>query len=472
MPEGTRLFSVAERGDEPRSHGSKVSDFMADWVEHRLETDAALRARARRVIPGGMYGHQSVAALPKEFPQFMARGVGSHVWDVDGNEYVDLMCGYGPVLVGHRHPRVEEAAEQQAAEADCQNGPSARMVELAEALTHRVQHADWALFAKNGTDATTQCVTISRAETGRRKVLMAADAYHGAAPWCTHRGLGILPEDQAHFLYFRYNDLASVEAAASKAGDDLAGVLVSPIRHDLGVDQELPDPAFASGIRRVCDRAGAVLILDDVRCGFRLSTGSSWEPLGIAPDLSAWSKAIANGYSLAAVLGRESLADAASSIFTTGSFWFSAVSMAASLATIDVLEDEGTLEHTVRAGTLLHDGLSSLAREHDVQITLSGPVQMPFLTFVGDQDFTIANEFSRVAIMGGVWLHPRHNWFLSGALTDADVAKVLEVANRAFTAAKTVQDRFLEDGASGGEDVDQRDVDQETSVLTQTTTQR
>src|SRR5215472_3143989 len=272
---------------------------------HSLTTDAALRARAAAVIPGGMYGHQSAAGLPPGFPQFMAHGNGARVWDVDGNEYVDLMCSYGPVILGHHHPRVDAAARAQQLAADCQNAPSPRMVELAEALTSTVAHADWAMFAKNGTDATTLALMIARAATGRRKILAARGSYHGAAPWCTPRPGGTTAEDRAHLRYFTYNDLASAHEAAQAAGGDLAGVIVTPFRHDIGLDQELADPEFARGLRALCDRAGAALILDDVRCGFRLHLGGSWEPLGVAPDLSAWSKAIANGYALAAVLGRE-----------------------------------------------------------------------------------------------------------------------------------------------------------------------
>jgi glutamate-1-semialdehyde 2,1-aminomutase len=405
---------------------------VSHGAEDRLAVDAGLRARARRVIPGGLYGHQNVAPLPRGYPQFMSRGLGSHVWDVDGNEYIDLMCSYGPVLLGHRHPRVDAAAAAQAAAGDCQNGPSARIVELAEALTATVDHADWAIFSKNGTDATTQCVTIARAATGKRKILVAEGAYHGAAPWCTPGPAGVVAEDRAHLIQFRYNDLASVEAALDEAGDDVAGIVVSPIRHDVNRDLELPAPSFAAGVRAACDRAGAVLILDDVRCGLRLHHGSSWEPLEISPDLSAWSKAIANGYALGAVLGTSALADAARSIFTTGSFWFAAVSMAASLATLEVLAEEDTVGRTVKMGTMLRAGLADQASARGIGVSLSGPVQMPFLTFAGDDDFALANVFARRAILEGVYLHPRHNWFVSGAMDEADVDQVLRVTDGAF----------------------------------------
>ena len=415
-------------------------------VADRLSVDAGLRARARKVIPGGLYGHQNVAALPPGYPQFMSHGLGAHVWDVDGNEYIDLMCSYGPVLLGHRHPRVEDAAARQAAQGDCQNGPSPRLVELAEAMTATVAHADWAIFSKNGTDATTQCVTIARAATGRRKILVAKGAYHGAAPWCTPGPSGVLPEDQAHLIGFRFNDMASVEAAVAEAGDDVAGILVSPIRHDFGVDLELPDPSFAAGLRALCDRSGAVLILDDVRCGLRLHHGSSWEPLGVAPDLSAWSKAIANGYALGAVLGRAALAGAARSIYTTGSFWFSAVSMAASLATLEVLGDEDTVGRTVETGRRLRAGLAEQASGCGLDVRLSGPVQMPFMTFAGDLDFALADTFARSAVLGGVYLHPRHNWFVSGAMDESDVDRVLETTNAAFDEVVRVADGALPAG--------------------------
>ena len=150
--------------------------------------DRQLRERARAVIPGGMYGHQ--AAPGAAYPQFMRGGRGARVWDVDGNEYVDLMCSYGPVVLGHQHPTVEAAARAQADIGDCMNAPGPVMVDLAELLVRTVRHADWAIFAKNGTDATTMCCTIARAQTGRSKILVAKGAYHGAAPWCTPRPAG------------------------------------------------------------------------------------------------------------------------------------------------------------------------------------------------------------------------------------------------------------------------------------------
>jgi glutamate-1-semialdehyde 2,1-aminomutase len=395
--------------------------------------DEQLRRRARAVIPGGMYGHQSAGPLPPAFPQFMREGLGARVWDVDGNEYVDLMCSYGPVVLGHRHPAVEAAAAAQAELADCQNGPAAVMVNLAELLVDTVQHADWAMFAKNGTDATTICCTIARAHTGRSRILVATGAYHGAAPWCTPRPAGVTAEDRANLGYYTFNDLASVTAAVA-AGPEVAGIVVSPFKHDAGFDQELVDPEFARGLRELCTRTGAALILDDVRCGFRLHLGSSWEPIGVMPDLSAWSKAIANGHPLAAVLGSARFADAAASIFVTGSFWFSATAMAAAIATIGALRDEGAIEAMDRAGTALRAGIMQQAADRGIAVNYTGPAAMPYLTFAGDREHELASTFAGAALRAGVYLHPRHNWFVSAAMTEADLAAALAATNAGFAA--------------------------------------
>ncbi len=398
--------------------------------------DGELRRRAAAVIPGGMYGHQSANPLPAQYPQFMAGGKGARVWDADGNSYVDLMCSYGPVVLGHQHPRVEEAARAQAALADCQNGPAPAMVELAELFVATVRHADWAMFAKNGTDATTMCCTIARAATGRNRILVAHGAYHGALPWCTPRPAGVTEADRVNLGHYTFNDLASARAAVEEAGSDLAAIVVSPFKHDAGIDQELVDPAFARGLRELCDATGAALILDDVRCGFRMALGSSWEPIGVDPDLSAWSKAIANGYPLAAVLGSEAFRAGASEIYVTGSFWFAAVPMAAGIATINALREEGGIEAMERAGTALRDGIVAQAASWGLEINYTGPVQMPYLTFAGDEDYTLGRLFAARALERGAYLHPRHNWFVSAAMTDDDVAAALAAADEAFAAVR------------------------------------
>jgi glutamate-1-semialdehyde 2,1-aminomutase len=398
--------------------------------------DQRLRARARRVVPGGMFGHMRASGLPAGYPQFFERGEGCHLWDVDGRRYVDFMCSWGPIILGHKHPAVTEAVRRQMAAGDCLNGPTERMVELAERLVRLVPHADWALFSKNGTDATTICVTISRAASGRRKILAARGAYHGAVPWCTPHPLGVTAEDRAHLIEYVYNDVSSLEAAVDKAGDDLAGVIVSAFRHDYGFDQELPSAEFAKRARELCDDKGAALIVDDVRAGFRLTLRGSWDLLGVQPDLSAWSKAIANGYALSAVIGNDSMRDAASRLFVTGSFWCSAVSMAAAIATLDELERIDGPRVMRDLGQRFRDGIAKQAAEAGVGVRQSGPPQMPTILFENDPDFAIGERFSAEALKRGVYLHPRHNMFLSSAHTVDDIDFALEVTSEAFAALK------------------------------------
>lgn len=397
--------------------------------------DAALRARALRVVPGGMWGHQNAAKLPSRYPQFFARADGARIWDVDGNSYADFMCSWGPIILGHHAPEVEDAVRRQQARGDCMNGPGEAMVELAELLVDTIPHADWVQFSKNGTDATTVAVTIARAGTGRRKILVARGAYHGAVPWCSPSLAGVTAEDRAHLLHYDYNDIASLQAAVDQAGSDLAGILVSAFRHDIGRDQELPTPAFAQAVRAACDAAGAALVLDDVRAGFRLHPGGSWELYGVRPDLSAWSKAIANGYALAAVTGADRFRDAATQVYTTGSFWCSSMSMAAAVATLKVLRRGEAIPHMERLGTRLREGLGTLAGQHGLSIRQTGPVQMPMVLFDDDPDFHKADAFCNAALEHGVYFHPRHNMFLCAAHTENDVETALHAAGFGFAAA-------------------------------------
>ncbi len=394
--------------------------------------DSALRARAAKVIPGGMYGHLHARNLPPGYPQFYARADGCRVWDVDGREYLDFMCSWGPVIAGHKHPAIDEAARKQAEQGDCMNGPTAKLVELSERLVGMLPHADWAMFQKNGSDATTAALMIARAGSRKRKILLAKGAYHGAVPWCTPSVAGVTAEDRAHLIYFTFNDIASLEAAAREAGDDLAAVLVSAFRHDLGTPQEMPRADFARAVRALCDRQGAALVIDEVRAGMRLSLQGSWEALGVRPDICAWSKAIANGYALAAVTGNDAFRQAAQQIYITGSFWMGGVAMAAAIATLDVLESSNAIQHFEQMGQRLRDGLQRQAERHGVRISQTGPAQLPLVLFADDADYSRGARFMAEALKHGVYLHHRHNMFLSLAHTARDIDHALQVTDRAF----------------------------------------
>ena len=399
--------------------------------------DAGLRERARKVVPGGVYGHLSVNRMPPGYPQFWARGEGARIWDVDGKEYIDLMCSFGPILLGHSHPKVDEAAKAALDGGDLFNGPGPVMVELAERLVDEVAHADWVMFSKNGNDATTLAVVVARAATGRSKVLVARGSYHGIAGWSLGPdATGMTPQDHANTIFFEYNDLASVESAVSLAGDDVAAIVVTPIRHDVFRDLEPPDPAFARGLRALCDRIGAVLIFDDVRCGLRLDTRGSWEALGVRPDLSAWSKSLANGHALAALMGAEPLRDAAKRVTATGSFWLAGAPMASALATLDAFDEIDGIAVMRESGQRLQDGLREQAVSHGLQVSVTGPPQLPFLSFADDPDWAKAARWSSGCAAHGVYLHPVHNWFLSTAHDAETIDRALSGTDAAFAAVR------------------------------------
>lgn len=403
----------------------------------RYAESEALLERARRVVPGGVYGHQSPRmVVGGAYPYFFARGEGCRVWDVDGNEYVDLMCSYGPIVVGHRHPRVEEAARRQMAEGDCFNAPSPRWVELAERLVALTPFADWAAFAKNGSDVCTWSVAVAREHTGRPLVAKADGAYHGAHAWCTPAPAGVTPADTANVRTFIYNDLDSVRAVVDAHGGQLAAIIVSPFRHDAFHDQELPVEGFLSGVRALCDARGIVMILDDVRAGFRLHLGGSGERFGVRPDLACYAKALANGYPLAACVGRDALKAAAERVYFTGSYFTSAVPMAAALACLDELERGDGVAQMAAMGLRLQRGLEQQAVAHGLPITYSGPPAMPFMTFDGDVKFARSRAFAAACAAGGVYLTPYHNWFLSAAHQERDIDQVLAVTDAAFAAAR------------------------------------
>lgn len=416
--------------------GSSVVEATAPVAaSSSLSADADLRARARKVIPGGMYGHLDARNMPSGSPQFFRGAEGASVWDVDGKEYLDFMCSWGPMVLGHRNRRVEAAVAKQLSIGDCLDGPTTHLVDLAERLVDKVAHADWAMFCKNGTDATSMAITVARAATGRRHILMANGSYHGIATWSARPDAkGVTPEELANTGRFEYNDLASLEAAVDAAGGDVAAIVLTPVRHDVKRDLEDATPEFARGVRVLCDRIGSVLILDEVRCGYRIDHRGSWEPLGVRPDLSAWSKAIANGYPLACLLGAESLNDAAQSITVTGSFWLGAVPLAAGLATFAEVEESGAIEVMGRSGNLFCAGLREQALSYGLSVSVTGPPQLPFMTFAGDSDFSQASLWAGACVADGLYIHPTHNWFISSAHDEAVVRQALEITDRAFSA--------------------------------------
>lgn len=406
---------------------------MAEWSHPKGD---ALFERARRVIPGGVYGHQNPAYLVDGvFPRFLVEADGCRVRDTDGHEYVDFLCSYGPMVLGYRHPVVEAAAEEQRRRCDSGNLPAPNVVELAEKLVGLTAGMDWAMFAKNGSDVCTWALAVARRATGRDLVAMVGGTYHGVHGWCNPSGRGFPELDRTGVVRFAWNDADALEALFREHDGRIAAVITTPFRHEARFDSVMPAPGFFERVRELCTSRGAVMVLDDVRAGFRLHLGGSLQRFGVTPDMTVYSKAMANGYPLAAMLGADALRKAATEVFVTGTFFTQAVPIAASIATLDEIVRRDALGHMERVGRRLCDGLAARAAAAGLAVTISGPPAIPFLTFDADEgSLARSRAFAAEAVRRGAFFHPAHNWFVSAAHEDADIDFALDAAEAGLSA--------------------------------------
>lgn len=402
----------------------------------RYQKSQELFNRAVEVIPQGIYGFKNPAiTLPGESPYYATRASGSRFWDVDGNEFIDYLCGYGPVVLGHAHDEVEEAVREANSRGVCWNQPGEEMVDLAERMVELISIADWAVFSKNGIDVTTWAVRVARQHTGRRKVVIARAAYHGVLPWCTHYRAGVTPEDRANTLEMTWNQPETLTQLVEQHHDDIAAVMLTPYHHPFAGLPEMPNPGFWSEIRRICDREGILLILDDVRPGFRLSVHGSHELFGIDPDMVCYSKALGNGHPIASAVGTRELKAAAEAIFTAGTYWYSASPMAAALTVLRILEETDAIDHMARLGRRWQDEMTRLAEKAGSPVTFAGPPGLSYMAFDDDPDFYLMQRFSAEMMTRGIFLHPYHHMFITAAHTDSDVDRTLEAADESLEIA-------------------------------------
>ncbi len=394
---------------------------------------AALMQRATEVIPNGVFGHRRMFAfagdialsLPDEYPHFVERAEGCRFWDVDGNSFIDYLCGYGPMIVGYGNEQVEAAAAREQARGGCYTFPEARSVDLAERLVAAQPGAAWAAFALNGTDVITMALVIARAATGRDVVVVAEGGFHGNVTWAS-QGRGWSPQDHYQTRTVPWGDAGGLSAALE--AEPVAAVVLCPYEQLVGAENRFAPDGYWDLVRESCFRHGAQLIIDDIRSGFRVDTAGTCVHFGIRPDLVAQSKAMANGYPIASLTGADHLRDAASAVFVSGTYWGFAPAMGAAMATLDLLAEPGAQEHLERAGRHLTNGVAALAAEHGHELLVSGPPAMPHVRFAGDDDYALACSFAQRMALEGSLVHPTHNWFLSLAHTPADIDRTLEHA--------------------------------------------
>ena len=363
--------------------------------------------------------------MPGAVPYFAAEGFGCRYRDVDGNTFIDFMGGYGPILLGYRHPEVEAAADAARRLGAAFNHPTPLLVELAEKLTQRIDFADWAVFGKNGADLTNWSIMVAREVTGRPKILKIRGAYHGTAAWCTPGHGGLIPEDRAHIHDFPFNDVAALEALFARHRGQVAGLILTPFHHPAFADSVLPTFEFVAMANALCLQHDALLILDDVRCGFRLTADGSHTLYGYKPDLAVYCKALANGHPISACVGRAAHKAAASRVFLTGSYWNDPAPMAAALATLDIIARDHVPARLTALGERFVTGFLALGEKYGTPLISSGPLAMPYVRVANDPSFLRTQQLCAAAVAHGVFLHPHHNWFISAAMTEADIDDAL-----------------------------------------------
>ncbi|MDX3230399.1 aminotransferase class III-fold pyridoxal phosphate-dependent enzyme [Streptomyces sp. ME19-01-6] len=384
-----------------------------------LTRSQALLHRARRVVPGGVWGHNKYPAAyaPDSYPWFADRGDGARLLDVDGNWYNDFLCGYGSMINGYGRKEVDAPALDRAGRGTTLTAATKSSVELAETLVDLVDGAAWAAWGTSGSDATWTALLLARAHTRRDMVACMAGAYHGSHAWCgwCNPSEGRLPSDTDTVRTIPWNDLGALDDLFSAHGPRLAAVTITPFHHPIPGVSELPDPTWLSALRAHCDQWGTLLISDDVRAGFRLDLRGSHVALGFSPDLVCFSKALGNGWPIAAVVGRDELRPTADSVFLAGTFWNTGAPMAAAVANLDLLRREDGTKRMRETGSAFAEGLLRLAERHGVPLRVSGPPAIPTVTVDGDTEYTWMSRFAVHLAAEGTLIHPMHNWFVSTA---------------------------------------------------------
>ncbi len=397
--------------------------------------------RAVKVVPSGVYGHLGPAEgnfMPvTSFPLMGDRAQGSYFWDVDGNRFIDYMCAYGPNVLGYNDPDVDAAAIEQLKKGNCMTSPSYKMVEFAELLVDTVACADWAFFAKNGNDVTTAAIMTARAATHRKKIVFVNGYYHGVSPWTQKIDYpGIIPEDVANNLYIDWNDFDQLQKVFDDNKGEIAAFISTPYMHGNYLDNSLPADGYWKKVRELCTANGTVLIVDDVRCGFRLDLAGSDHYYGFEADLICFCKALANGYNVSALCGKDSLKNAVSSLSYTGSYWLSAMPFAAGIACINKMKELDTPKMFRELGLKLTDGLKEVATANGFNMVVSGEPSLFYLRLADDDSLFIHQDWIQECVKRGIFFAGHHNHFINASLTEEDIKYTLDVADEAFKAIR------------------------------------
>ena len=383
-------------------------------------------SRAEKIIPSGT---QTFSKGPTQFvqgvaPIYLERGLGSHVFDVDGNEYIDYPLALGSVTLGYAYPAVNRAIEKQ-----LKNGINFSLmhpleVELSEMLIKIIPCAEMVRFAKNGSDATAGAVRVARGYTGREKIVCCG--YHGWQDWyigTTTRDLGVPASTKELTIPFEYNDAENLERIFAENEGEIAAVIMEPII------MEEPEANFIEKVKDIAHRNGALLIFDEIVTGFRLALGGAQEYLNVTPDIATVGKGMSNGMPISAVVGKHEIMELFDEVFFSFTFGGETLSLAAAVATINEMQDKNAIEHFKKQGGKLMEGYNKLSSEHALDvytkcIGLPAHSAIYFKDEDGNESLEIKSLFQQELIKRGILTIGVHNICLSH--NDEDIEYTLE----------------------------------------------
>lgn len=401
-------------------------------MSERYKVSEALLERALKTIP---LGSQTFSKSKTQYPlgispYFITRGKGCRVWDVDGNEYVDFVSSLASITLGYSDPDVNAAVRRQLDDGVIFSLPHLLEMEVAERLVAMVPCAEMVRFGKNGSDATSGAIRLSRAFTGRDRV--AVCGYHGWQDWyigstARHRGVPQCVRDLTHS--FAYNDLAALDELLAAHAGEFAAVIIEPMNV---VD---PAPGYLAGVRDLAHRHGALLVFDETITGFRFANGGAQEYFNVIPDLATFGKGLANGYPVSAVAGRADVMKLMEEIFFSFTFGGETLSLAAAAATLDKLAREPVTRSLAERGEQLRRGVTALIERHGLGecLFMAGHPSWTFLVIkdtAGCTMWEIKTLLMQELLAQGILWIGTHN--LNYAHAEADIARLLDAYDRAF----------------------------------------